>query len=130
MTDIGWNKESLGIRCHERLLGAGLPGATLVDATALVNWQRMVKSADEIAFMRKAATISEKIVRLGIELARPGLKKNELVGEISRAALYGVGEDWGDYPGHRAVDTVRGRRVGATSDLGRGANADGNGHVL
>ncbi len=80
------------------VLDAALPNVTLVDATALVNWQRMVKSDDEIAFMRKAAAISEKIIRLGIELARPGLKKNELVGEISRAALYGVGDDWGDYP--------------------------------
>lgn len=80
------------------VLAAALPGATLVDATALVNWQRLVKSADEIAFIRKAAAISEKIVRTGIELARPGLRKNELVAEISRAAILGVGEDWGDYP--------------------------------
>ena len=36
-----------------------LPGATLIDATALVNWQRVVKSGEEIALMRKAARISE-----------------------------------------------------------------------
>jgi ectoine hydrolase len=80
------------------VLAAELPDATLVDATALVNWQRLVKSAEEIAFMRKAAAISEKVVRTAIELARPGLRKNDLVAEISRAAIQGVGEDWGDYP--------------------------------
>jgi ectoine hydrolase len=37
-------------------------------------------------------------VRTGIELARPGLRKNDLVAEITRAAIQGVGEDWGDYP--------------------------------
>lgn len=80
------------------VLGTALPNAQLMDATALVNWQRMVKSDEELAFMRKAAKISEKIVSLGIELARPGLRKNELVAEISRAGIIGVGDDWGDYP--------------------------------
>lgn len=80
------------------VLGAELPKATLVDATALVNWQRLVKSDEEIVFIRKAAAISEKIVRTAIELSRPGLRKNELVAEITRAGLIGVGEDWGDYP--------------------------------
>ncbi len=106
LTGMGFAKARIGAEMDNyyysakahAVLGTALPNAVLVDATALVNWQRMVKSEDEIAFMRKAAKISEKIVRLGIELARPGLKKNELVGEISRAALYGVGDDWGDYP--------------------------------
>ncbi|MBI1172623.1 M24 family metallopeptidase [bacterium] len=106
LTGMGLAKSRIGVEMENyyysakahAVLGASLPNAVLVDATALVNWQRMVKSEAEIAFMRKAARISEKIVRLGIDLARPGLKKNELVGEISRAALYGVDEDWGDYP--------------------------------
>ena len=80
------------------VLGAELPNARLTDATALVNWQRLVKSAEEIVFIRKAAAISEKIVRTAIDLSRPGLRKNELVAEITRAGLIGVGEDWGDYP--------------------------------
>ena len=84
-------------RAHA-VLQAELPGAAFVDATALVNWQRGVKSDEELAFIRKAARISESIVRTGIELAEPGLRKNELVAEISRQAILGVGEDWGDYP--------------------------------
>jgi ectoine hydrolase len=106
LTDMGFATARVGVEMDNyyysakghAVLAMALPNAALIDATALVNWQRMVKSPDEIAFMRKAAAISEKIVRLGIELARPGLKKNELVAEISRAALYGVGDDWGDYP--------------------------------
>ncbi len=79
------------------VLEAALPQATLVDATALVNWCRLVKSKPEIAMMRRAARISETIARLAIDLAEPGLRKNELVGEVMRAAVRGVGEDWGDY---------------------------------
>ncbi len=79
------------------VLTAALPNATLVDATALVNWQRLVKSKPELAFMRKAARISERIARLAIETAAPGVRKNELVGEVMRAAIRGDGDDWGDY---------------------------------
>jgi ectoine hydrolase len=79
------------------VLETALPEATLVDATALVNWRRLVKSPPEIALMRRAARISETIARLAIELAEPGLPKNHLVGEVMRAAVRGVGDDWGDY---------------------------------
>lgn len=75
-----------------------LPGATIVDATALVNWKRAVKSAPELAFMRKAAQISEKIVDGLIERVEPGVPKNEIVAEIYRDAVRGVDGAWGDYP--------------------------------
>lgn len=75
-----------------------LPDATLIDATSLVNWQRILKSGEEIAFIRKAAGISAKIVRTAIDLARPGLRKNDLVAEVLHAGITGVGDDWGDYP--------------------------------
>lgn len=75
-----------------------LPNATFVDATGLVNWRRAVKSAEEIAFMRRAARITEKIIDGIIERVEPGLKKNELVAEIYADAVRGVEEDWGDYP--------------------------------
>lgn len=75
-----------------------LPRARLVDATALVNWCRAVKSDEEIIFIRKAAKITQKIMVGIMERAEPGLKKNELVGEIYRDALFGVGDAWGDYP--------------------------------
>ncbi|MGB1007473.1 MAG: M24 family metallopeptidase, partial [Thalassobaculaceae bacterium] len=56
------------------------------------------KSAAEIAFMRKAARISDKIMSLALENARPGLRKNKLIGDIVQAAYHGVGDAWGDYP--------------------------------
>jgi ectoine hydrolase len=79
------------------VLGEELPDAKLVDATALVNWERAVKSAQEIAFMRKAARISEKIVDGIAARVEPGLKKNDLVAEILADAVRGVDDAWGDY---------------------------------
>lgn len=74
-----------------------LPNADLVDATALVNWQRAVKSAEEIAFMRKAARISEKIIDGVIDRIEPGLAKNELVAEIFATQIRGTEDAWGGY---------------------------------
>jgi ectoine hydrolase len=84
-------------RAHLTLLEE-LPDAELLDATALVNWQRAVKSDEEIGFMRCAARISEKINLLALELAEPGAKKNEIAAKLLAAAIEGDGDDWGDYP--------------------------------
>ncbi|MFQ1702260.1 M24 family metallopeptidase [Loktanella agnita] len=84
-------------RAHQ-VLTAQLPKAALVDATALVNWQRTVKSDEELGFMRKAAAISDKVILTAIDRAEPGLRKNELVADIYSAMITGVGDDWGDYP--------------------------------
>ena len=92
------------------VLTEALPEATFVDATALVNWQRAVKSPEEIVFMRRAAAISEKIVDGILARVEPGLPKNELVAEIyadefsigflplaeheTMEFLYDYGENW------------------------------------
>ncbi|MGH1458349.1 MAG: M24 family metallopeptidase [Paracoccaceae bacterium] len=104
--DMGFEGARLGVEMENyyfsakayTTLCAELPKAEIVDATALVNWQRAVKSAEEIAFMRRAARISEKMVTGAIERAEVGLRKNEMVAEIYRDAILGVEEDWGDYP--------------------------------
>jgi ectoine hydrolase len=80
------------------VLGAELPNAKMVDTTALVNWQRLVKSDPEIEFIRKAARITEKVIATAIDKAAPGVRKNDLVAEIMHAGITGVGDDWGDYP--------------------------------
>jgi ectoine hydrolase len=103
---LGFGKAKIGVEMENyyysakahAVLTAELPEARIADATALVNWQRLVKSDDEISFIRNAAKISEKVVRTAIEKAEPGLRKNELVAEIMHAGITGVGEIWGDYP--------------------------------
>ena len=81
-----------------QVLRESLPDAQFRDATGLVNWQRAVKSDEELAFMRKAAAISEKITDGVMERVEPGIPKNEIVAEIYRDAIRGVEGAWGDYP--------------------------------
>ena len=87
-------------RAHA-VLGAAL-SADLTDATALVNWQRAVKSGAEIRFMRRAARIVERMHEKIREIIRPGLQGNQLAAELYHTALMGAEDEdgpfGGDYP--------------------------------
>jgi ectoine hydrolase len=106
LSDLGCASKRIGVELENYYFSAkaylslkeSLPDAELVDATALVNWQRGVKSDEELVYIRKAAAISEKIIDGLVERIEPGLKKNELVAEIYGDAIRGVDGDWGDYP--------------------------------
>ena len=104
--ELGLDKARIGVemenyyysaKAHAVLTG-DLPQARFVDATALVNWQRLVKSDEEIAFIRNAARISDKVVETAIDRAAPGVRKNDLVADILHAGITGVDGIWGDYP--------------------------------
>jgi len=84
-------------KAHETLKTA-LPNAALIDATGIVNWQRLIKSDAELSFIRKAASISNKVMEVALDRAAVGTRKNELVADIVHAGISGVGDDWGDYP--------------------------------
>ncbi len=79
-------------------LKRNLPNAWLINANSLVNWQRAVKSPQEIAYMRIAARIVEAIHARILQLIEPGLPKNELVAEIYRVGIKGIDGYGGDYP--------------------------------
>lgn len=73
-------------------------GDRLEDATGLVNWQRAVKSAAELALIRQAGRVVTRMHEAIRGMACPGLPKNELVAEILRVGTLGVDGIWGDYP--------------------------------
>ena len=83
-------------KCLE-VLRKDLPQAEIVDATALVNWRRAVKSEAEVALIRKAGEISAAIHAVVRDEIRVGLPKHELVAEAQRAAIRGVDGAAGDY---------------------------------
>lgn len=81
-------------------LQMGLPTAGFTDATGLVNWQRAVKSDTELAFMRRAGQIVERMHARIFDVIEPGRRKCDVVAEIYDASLrydeaLGFG---GDYP--------------------------------
>ncbi len=106
LRDMGLGSATIGVemenyyysaKAHEVFV-AELPEARFVDATALVNWQRLIKSQEEIAFIRKAARISERVIETAIDRAAPGVRKNDVVADIMHAGITGVDDIWGDYP--------------------------------
>ncbi|MCB1477697.1 MAG: ectoine hydrolase DoeA [Rhodobiaceae bacterium] len=106
ITERGWDKGIIGAEMDNYWFSAkalavlmhGLPEARFADATGLVNWQRAVKSEQEIQYMRIAARIVERMHERIREKAEPGLHKCDLVAEIYDAGLRHVNGHGGDYP--------------------------------
>ncbi|TIO10799.1 ectoine hydrolase DoeA [Mesorhizobium sp.] len=106
LSDRGWGKLSIGVEMDNYWFSAAafaslqkhLPNARFVDATALVNWQRAVKSPTEIDYMRKAARIVEAMHQRIVEKIEVGMRKCDLVAEIYDAGTRGVDGIGGDYP--------------------------------
>jgi ectoine hydrolase len=95
VAERGWDRLPIGVemdnywfsaRAYAELEG-GLPNARFVDATALVNWQRGVKSPQELEYMRIAARFVERMHRRIWEVCEPGVRKCDLVAEIYDAGL-------------------------------------------
>jgi ectoine hydrolase len=110
IADRGWGNKRIGVEMDNYWFSAAafaslqkhLPNARFSDATALVNWQRAVKSPTEIDYMRKAARIVEAMHARIVDKMEVGMRKCDLVAEIYDAGTRGVdgpdGRFGGDYP--------------------------------
>ena len=106
LKDKGWGARRIGVEMDNywfsarafAALQAGLPDARFHDTTALVNWQRAVKSGAELDCMRKAGAIVTEMHRRIVEVIEPGMRKNDLVAEIYDAGIRGTADFGGDYP--------------------------------
>ncbi|MEY8830913.1 ectoine hydrolase DoeA [Sedimentitalea sp. XS_ASV28] len=106
LDELGLAKARIGVEMDNyyysaaahRTLESHLPEASFQDATGLVNWQRAVKSEREIEYMQRAARIVEAMHEHILDVAEPGMRKNDLVAEIYSAGIRGADGYWGDYP--------------------------------
>ncbi|AXS40461.1 ectoine hydrolase DoeA [Breoghania sp. L-A4] len=110
LTGRGWGNRIIGVEMDNYWFSAAafaslnkhLPNARFIDATALVNWQRAVKSPTEIVYMRNAARIVEAMHARILDTIEVGMRKCDLVAEIYDAGTRGVdtpqGRIGGDYP--------------------------------
>jgi ectoine hydrolase len=102
----GWEKARIGVEMDNYWFTAAaweslknhLPDASFSDAAGLVNWQRAIKSPNEIEFMRRAAKIVERMHETIVDMAEVGLPKNRLVAELYKVSVEGADGHWGDYP--------------------------------
>ncbi|WP_226581828.1 M24 family metallopeptidase [Halobacillus litoralis] len=80
------------------ILKKSLPDAHFMDATLLVNEVRMVKSDQEIEYMKTAAKIADSAMKMGVESIFPGVRECDTAAEISYALIKGTPEYGGEYP--------------------------------
>jgi Xaa-Pro dipeptidase len=106
LQEIGQSNRTIGVemdayyftaKCLESLR-RGLPNAHFKDATSMVNWVRIVKSAQEIEYMKKAAKIVENAMQVGIESIQEGIRECDVVAKIYQAQISGTEDFGGDYP--------------------------------
>ncbi|MGH3442861.1 MAG: M24 family metallopeptidase [Nitriliruptorales bacterium] len=71
------------------------PAADWVDASGIVDELRMVKSPQELVYVRQAAAMSDRAVRAGIEEVGVGVNEREIAAEVYRSLVLGGSE----YPG-------------------------------
>lgn len=104
----GWGTKRIGVEMDNYWFSAAafaalqkhLPNARFLDVTALVNWQRAVKSSQELDYMRKAARLVERMHQTIFDKCEVGYRKCDLVADIYEAGLrYDNGLGFGgDYP--------------------------------
>lgn len=108
LREKGWDKLRVGVemenyyysaRAHQVLTSE--IGET-ADGTGIVNWQRAEKSAAEIAYLRRAGQVVEKMHARILDIVEPGKPKNEVAAEIFHTGLGTYGDEngsfGGDYP--------------------------------
>ena len=85
---IGLDYDSFFLRSRdEKRLVSALPTATFVDAAGLVEEGRLVKSPQELVYMRQAARSAEAGLRAGIDACRAGVTENDVAAEIHHAQI-------------------------------------------
>lgn len=102
----GWDRRHIGVemdnywftgKCLETLVEE-LPQAEFQDATSLVNWVRIVKSAREIEYIRQAARVCEHVMQTAVDSVEAGRLESEAAANVYHAVVRGVGELTGDHP--------------------------------
>jgi len=98
---IGVEFESYGLVAsnHRKLEAAFAGRADLVDASLIATRLRAVKSAEEIAHVRRAAELSDAADRAALDTIRAGADEGDILA-AQHAAIFAGG---GDYPGNEFI---------------------------
>jgi ectoine hydrolase len=104
--ELGWGGKRVGVEMDAYYFTArayaelqkSLPDARLVNADLLVNWVRLVKSDAEIALMREAGQIANRVMTTALEHLEPGVRECDAVAAVYQAQMSGTAEFGGDYP--------------------------------
>jgi Xaa-Pro dipeptidase len=98
---IGVEYDAFGLRGHDALkLTAGLEAyCILEDASNLITLQRVVKTENEIVYVKQAARLADQAFAVGLDLVQPGAFEAEILAAMQAEIL----RQDGDYPGNEFV---------------------------
>jgi Xaa-Pro dipeptidase len=102
----GWHNRSIGVEMDAYYFSArgfaelqkDLPQASFKDGNLLVSWVRIIKSDEEIEYMKQAGKISEKVMQTGLYNLSPGVRECDAVAAVYHAQMTGTADFGGDYP--------------------------------
>ncbi|MEJ2727996.1 MAG: M24 family metallopeptidase [Deltaproteobacteria bacterium] len=102
----GWHSRAIGVEMDAYYFSArgfvelqkDLPQASFKDGNLLVSWVRIIKSDAEIAYMKQAGKISEKVMQAALDKLSPGVRECDAVAAVYHAQMTGTPEFGGDYP--------------------------------
>lgn len=106
LKEKGWDRKRIGVEMDQFYfthrnyveLERSLPKASFVDANALVNWVRVVKSEAEITFLKRAGKIAERVMETAVREINVGVRECDAAAQIAKAQYAGTEEFAGDYP--------------------------------
>ena len=101
LTDRGLNRSRVGVvgfssallpasvflEAEMHALRVALPNAQLVDFGSALDEMRMVKSEEELTFMRRGGEIARKVIDVMVARARPGVPEAELYADMVRTQI-------------------------------------------
>ncbi len=105
LRETGWDRRAIGVemdeyyftaRCYE-VLRRELPEADFRDAGLLVNWIRLVKSPQELSYMREAGEIATRTIKAALDRIEPGVRQSTPVSALYAAQIAGTEAFSGDY---------------------------------
>jgi Xaa-Pro aminopeptidase len=106
LRDRGYDKSTLGIvgfssgilpasvfvDSQLHALRSRLPEARLLDFGHVIQEMRLVKSEEELGFMRRGGQIARKVIDAMVRAARPGVREAELYADMVHAQIANGGE--------------------------------------
>ena len=95
MMGLGFTLALVLLGAVRELLGSG---TLFANADLLVNCVRLVKSDAEIALMREAGQIANRVMTTAIDRLEPGVRECDAVAAVYQAQMSGTAEFGGDYP--------------------------------
>ena len=100
-----WDKLKIGVEMDSHYFTAfsyeklknGLPNSKIKDCQRLVNWVRLVKSDQEIKYMKIASEITQLGMKTAFKEINPGVRQCDAVAKIYSTLISGTSEYGGDY---------------------------------